>query len=101
MIFPDGGTIRTVKKMIRGLVHHHYGLVVAADRIEARKLEYHLPTEFEQDEGWTVVEPKVSRYWHETANYDDCHSAWLLDFHRHVRFIGWVKRPGLSPGPAT
>jgi hypothetical protein len=102
-IFPaeDSRIIRVVRKIVRGLSHHH-GIesALAEDRIWADILRYRAPPDLFSTLG-TDLESDIFRYWYDVLD-DDLTSIWLLTFFERRTFVASVRaEPGSRNSPSV
>jgi hypothetical protein len=87
----DPRVIRVVKKIVRGLSHHHgIETAVPESRVWVDVLKYHIPEEFVSEMICQHREADIAEYRY--AVVDDCgiKSAWLMTFFEKVLFLGVV-----------
>lgn len=93
MIFPgnDERVMRIVRKVIRGLCHHH-GIMspVSDQRVWADVLKYTVPCEFLNQMKHHHREKDVAKYRYQVLDDPSIHSAWLITFFERRTFIGMV-----------
>lgn len=96
MIFPgrDPRVMRVVRKVVRGLCHHH-GLLspVADDQVWADVQRFDIQPDFLEDMSLHHADPDVVEYRMATLPDDpDIHSVWLFTFFTRTRFLSMVYR---------
>ncbi len=87
----DERVLRVVKKVVRGLSHHHNILSpVPESRVWVDVMKYRMPDEFLSKMNYAHREQDIAEYRY--AIYDDVEilSAWLITFFERVTFIGVV-----------
>jgi hypothetical protein len=95
-IYPgnDSRVIRIIKKIIKGLCYHHYGLFPISDeKIFTDVLKIELPDNFYDNMKYDHRDRDIIEYWYEYINDSDIHSGWLLKFYKKVIFYGVVLKP--------
>ncbi|MER9136069.1 hypothetical protein NKI20_07130 [Mesorhizobium sp. M0830] len=93
MIYPgnDPRVIGTIRKVVRGLCHHHQLLaVVKNDKVWADVLKYAVPTEFAEAMVIAHAEPDILDYKYLVVDEGELHSFWLLRFYERTTFIAVV-----------
>lgn len=94
MIYPgrDERVIRVVKKIVRGLSHHHeIESPVEESRIWADVLKVPIPEDIIASGTFNHCEPDIFRYWFENRQSGDIRSVWRLTFFNRVDFIAVVQ----------
>jgi hypothetical protein len=95
MIYPakDDRVLRVVRKIVRGLSHHH-GLesAVTERRITADVLRYVVPPGLIDENEFLHREHDICRYWFIDDASPEVRSSWLLTFFDRLTFIAWVAR---------
>ena len=95
MIYParDERVLRVLKKIVRGLSHHHgIETAVAEERVWVDVMKYRIPDEFVAEIEFHHREPDVCEYWYETDYEGELSSVWLLKFFGRRMFIASVSR---------
>jgi len=83
--------MRVVKKIIRGLCHHHSIIsAVSEKRVWADILKYHIPEEFQSEMTHEHREKDVAQYRYQVLREYGIDSAWLITFFQSVTFVGMV-----------
>lgn len=93
MIYPgnDPRVLGTVRKVVRGLCHHHRLLeVVKSDQVWADVLKYPIPADFTEAMAIAHAEPDILDYKYLVVDTDELHSFWLLRFYERTTFIASV-----------
>jgi len=87
----DDRVLRVVKKIIRGLCHHH-GIMsaVSETRVWADILKYQIPEEFLSEMTYEHREKDVAEYRYQFLREYGIDSAWLITFFQRVTFVGMV-----------
>jgi hypothetical protein len=87
----DDRVLRVVKKIIRGLCHHH-GIMsaVSEKRIWADILEYQIPQGFLLEMTHEHREKDIAKYRYQVLSEYGIDSAWLITFFQRVTFVGMV-----------
>lgn len=94
-IYParDDRVLRVVRKIVRGLSHHHgIETAIAESRITADVLRYAIPEGFFEGEEFQHREADVCRYWFLDDASPEVRSTWLITFFERRTFIAWVAR---------
>ena len=87
----DERAMRVVKKIVRGLCHHHGIMsVVSETRVWADILKYQIPEEFLSKMTYEHREKDVAEYRYQVLREDGIDSAWLITFFQRVTFVGMV-----------
>jgi hypothetical protein len=93
MVYPgkDDRVLRIVKKIIRGLCHHH-GVMspVLEKRVWADILKYQIPEEFLSEMAYEHREQDVAEYRYQVLREYGIDSAWIITFFQRVTFVGIV-----------
>ena len=94
-IYPgqDERVIRVVKKIIRGLSHHHKIMTVVPESLVwVNILKFQIPENFLAEMDCSHREEDIVRYRYQTLNdyKNDIYSAWIITFLDRVPFIGTV-----------
>jgi len=86
--------MRIVRKVIRGLCHHHYHLSPVLDeQVWADIQKFSIPEKFLAEMITADVDPDILTYQHMMLDDDpDIHSCWLLRFFGRTPFFGVVYR---------
>ncbi|CAN7699386.1 hypothetical protein [Mesorhizobium sp. LjRoot246] len=93
MIYPgnDPRVLGTIRKVVRGLCHHHELLaVVENDKVWTDVLKYPIPTEFADAMVIAHAEPDILDYKYLVVDEAELHSFWLLRFYERTTFIAFV-----------
>lgn len=99
VIFPgtDPRVLRVVRKVVRGLSHHHaLETAVPDNRIWADVMKYEIPKEFLDDMAFEHREADIAQYRYSALQYEGIRSAWLITFFEQVQFIALVFEDGLG-----
>ena len=90
LIFPAQipAVLRIVRKIVRGLCHHHRLLTAVRDeQVLADILRFQIPDEFSHDMHLHCVHPQVARYQYTLIGEFGIHSAWLIEFFNRTPFV--------------
>jgi hypothetical protein len=93
MVYPgqDDRVLRIVRKIIRGLCHHHGVMsAVSEKRIWADILKYQIPKEFLSEMACEHREQDIAEYRYQVLRECGIDSAWLITFFQRVTFVGVV-----------
>ena len=93
MIYPreDTRVVRVVKKVVRGLSHHHNILSgVPESRVWVDVMKYRMPDEFLVQMEYAHRERDIAEYRYSIIEEVGIQSAWLMTFFERVTFIGIV-----------
>ena len=93
MIYPgeDNRVVRVVKKIVRGLCHHHQIMsAVPESRVWVDVMKYRTPDEFLGQMAYDHREPDIAEYRYSVIEEVGIQSAWLITFFERVTFIGIV-----------
>lgn len=99
MVYParDERVCRVLRKVIRGLCHHHQSFTAVPDNLVWVDVQrYEIPPEFFDEMKSGHVEPDIFSYRYAVLDDPDIHSFWLLRFFERTPFIGMVFRSALS-----
>lgn len=106
-IFPanDSRFLRIMRKIVRGL-HHHHSLwsPVLDERVTADVLRFAIPQEFTEAMPLFHCEPDIFQYqFEEFDQFADMpmSSVWLITFFENRRFIACVWKPGFDALPLS
>jgi hypothetical protein len=87
----DERVIRVVKKIIRGLCHHHHIMsAIPEKRVWVDVLKYQIPKEFLSVMAYEHREHDIAEYRYQVLQEYGIHSAWVITFFQRVTFIGIV-----------
>ena len=98
-LVPDAGTIRAVKKMVRGLYFHHLTpirrlpQVLGQERIQVMPLYDSIPASIREVPQWNTIHPEVFGYGFSedaVADIPGIDTLWLLDAYRGATFVAIV-----------
>ncbi len=93
MVYPgqDPKVMRVIRKIIRGLCHHH-GIMspVSDEQVWADVLTYVVPSRLLKSMERKHREADIFEYCYDVPGEPDIHSAWLLTFFEQRTFIGIV-----------
>jgi len=95
VIFPgdDERVLRVVRKIVRGLAHHHkLDTAIPDDRVRAHTLIYPLPAGLFQPANFMGTDEDICQYCFEQWPDDDIASVWLLKFFEKRIFIACIIR---------
>ncbi len=90
MIFPAEipGVMRMVRKIARGLCHHHKLLTPVLDeQVWADVSRFRIPDEYLDEMYLGYVHPQVARYRYAVIGEFDIHSVWLIEFFGRTEFM--------------
>jgi hypothetical protein len=93
MVFParDERVTRILRKVIRGLCHHHRILTaVSDDQVWVDIQRFEVPPAFLEEMIPRHVEEDIFRYRFAVAGEESIHSCWLLNFYERRSFFGIV-----------
>lgn len=102
-VFPadDPRFLRIMRKMVRGLHHHHeLWTPVPDDMVTADVLRFAIPEEFSEAMPVLHCEPDIFQYQFEVFDAFTeipMSSVWLMTFFENRRFMACVWKPGSSP----
>ncbi|MEK6675633.1 MAG: hypothetical protein AABZ47_08270 [Planctomycetota bacterium] len=83
--------VRVVKKVVRGLSHHHNILSgVPESRVWVDVMKYRMPDEFLVQMEYAHRERDIAEYRYSIIEEVGIQSAWLMTFFERVTFIGIV-----------
>lgn len=98
MIYPgrDDRVLRVVRKIIRGLSHHHsVDTAIPDSRVWADVFTISIPPGLTEVEQFHHREADILEYWFERCNdAEEVSSLWILRFFERLMFIGAVRRHG-------
>ena len=87
----DDRVVRIVKKVVRGLCHHHRVMsAVSERRVWVDVLKYRIAEEFLSQMTYEHREQDIAEYRYQVLREAGIHSAWLITFFQRVTFIGIV-----------
>jgi hypothetical protein len=87
----DDRVLRIIKKIIRGLCHHHGVMsAVSEKRVWADILKYQIPEEFLSEMAYEHREQDIAEYRYQVLRESGIDSAWLITFFQRVTFVGIV-----------
>ena len=92
VVYParDERVMRVIRKIIRGLCHHHQiDSAVSDDRVWADVLKYQIPEELFDSVSLKHCEPDIVEYWYEFYDADGS-SVWFLRFFERCSFVARV-----------
>jgi hypothetical protein len=93
MVYPgeDNRVVRVVKKIVRGLSHHHHIMsAVPESCVWVDVMKYRTPDEFLVQMSYDHREPDIAEYRYSVIEEVGIQSAWLITFFERVTFIGIV-----------
>jgi len=93
VIYPaeDGRVLRVVRKIIRGLAHHHDLFPsIPDDRVWADVQRYDVPARLLSEMEYHHREPDVAEYWYQISDDPEVHSAWILRIFHAPSFVGLI-----------
>ncbi|MBM3470229.1 MAG: hypothetical protein FJX73_05490 [Armatimonadetes bacterium] len=93
MVYPasDERVMRIIRKIVRGLCHHHCVVSPVQDQqVRARVLEYLAPPELLDEMSYHHLEKDVFEYRYAVLDEPEINSAWLLTFFERRKFIATV-----------
>lgn len=87
----DASVVRVVKKIVRGLSHHH-GIMTAVpeSRVWVDVMRYSVPEEFLSEMIYQHREQDIAEYRYSVIEDFGIQSAWLITFFERVTFLGVV-----------
>lgn len=89
----DPRVLRVVRKIVRGLCHHHRLMSpVYESKVWADIKKYEIPTAFRVGFTHAHVEEDVLQYEYTVLDDENLHSAWVLTFFERTPFMGIVAR---------
>ncbi len=87
----DDRVMHIIRKIVRGLCHHHGVMSLVQDRqVWADVLKYVILPEFLDEMAHHHLEKDVFEYRHAVLNEPEIHSVWLLTFYERCTFIAIV-----------
>ena len=92
-VFPakDERVMRIIRKITRGLCHHHDVMSLVEDRqVLADVLKFQIQPEFIEEMAYHHLEKDVFEYRYKVIDEPEIHSAWLLTFFERRTFIATV-----------
>ncbi|MGH2361790.1 MAG: hypothetical protein ACRDGM_14770 [bacterium] len=93
MVYPgrDDRVLRIIRKIVRGLWHHH-GIMspVHDQQVRADVLKYGVPAELLAEMSYHHLEKDIFEYRYTVLGESEIHSAWLLTFFERRTFIATV-----------
>ena len=95
MVYPgrDERVMQVLRKVIRGLCHHHNLLTAVKDgQVWADVQQFEVPPAFLADMTFAHVEADILSYRFGEVEDEDIHSFWLLTFYERTPFLGIVFR---------
>ena len=93
IVYPgkDVRVIRVIKKVVRGLCHHHNVLSAVPElRVWADVMKYRMPDKFLTQMIYAHREPDIAEYRYSVIEEVGIQSAWLITFFGMITFIGIV-----------
>jgi len=92
-IFPgeDDRVLRVMRKIIRGLAHHHELYQFVPDEkvwVDIQKRE--VPEDLIEKLSYHHREPDIAEYWYDETNDDEINSAWFIRFFEVPSFVGLI-----------
>jgi hypothetical protein len=95
MVYParDDRVMRVVRKVIRGMCHHHRLLSPVTDgQVWADVQRFEIPPAFLAEMDTAHAEKDILKYRYCVIEDPDIHSSWLLTFYERTTFVGIVFR---------
>jgi hypothetical protein len=87
----DERVMRVVRKIIRGLSHHHKIKTAVPDQfVWADFLRYQIPGGINEEMHCCHRDPNIVEYRYQEINADGISSVWVITFFKTVSFIGNV-----------
>ncbi|MBW2742085.1 MAG: hypothetical protein JRE64_25330 [Deltaproteobacteria bacterium] len=87
----DERVVRVVKKVVRGLCHHHQVMsAVPESRVWVDVMKYRIPEEFLMEMTYEHREQDIAEYRYSVIEDHGIHSAWLITFFERITFIGTI-----------
>lgn len=93
MVYPgqDERVLRIIKKIIRGLCHHHGVMsAVSEKRVWADILKYQVPDELLSEMDYGHREQDIAEYHYQIYREYGIDSAWIITFFKRATFVGIV-----------
>lgn len=94
----DDRVMRIIRKIVRGLCHHHGVSPVQDRQVWADVLKYVIQPEFLDEMAHHHLEKDVFEYRYAVLKEHEIHSAWLLTFYERCTFIALVAPEELPLG---
>lgn len=92
-VFPakDERVMRIIRKITRGLCHHHDVMSTVTDQqVTSDVLKFPIQREFIEEMAYHHLEKDVFEYRYKVIDEPEIHSAWLLTFFERTTFITMV-----------
>jgi hypothetical protein len=99
MIYPgkDPRVLRVIRKIVRGLSHHHgLGTAIPDEQVWADILTFAIPEKVITELTLRHVETDIVEYYFDATPRPPVHSTWFLRFFDRRPFVALVWQPGLS-----
>jgi len=99
MIYPgrDPRVLRVIRKIVRGLSHHHrVGTAIPDERVWADVLTMAIPDRLMSAFALRHVERDIVKYYFEASSVPLVHSTWFLRFFERRSFVALVWKPDVS-----
>jgi len=93
MIFParSPAVLRVVRKIVRGLAHHHeIGTAIPEDRVWVDVLRYPIPRDLLESTTFHHRDPEIFEYWFDETSEDGISSIWFLKFFEKRMFVASI-----------
>jgi hypothetical protein len=98
-IYPgkDPRILRVIRKIVRGLAHHHgVGTAIPDEQVWADVLTFSIPENLMAGLTLRHAETDIVEYYFDPSSVRPVHSTWFLRFFERTPFIALVWQPGLS-----
>lgn len=92
-IYPakDPGFNLILRRIVRGLCHHHdLGTAIADSRVTCDVMRFIVPEAFRPEFTWNEIAPDFCRYGYAILEDGNMHSFWLIRFSKHIEFFGTI-----------
>jgi hypothetical protein len=99
MIYPgrDPRVLRIIRKIVRGLSHHHgVGTAIEDEHVWADVLKIPIPDAVMSGLTLRHVETDILEYYFDPSPNPPVRSTWFLRFFERTSFVALVWQPGLS-----
>jgi len=99
MIHPgrDPRVLCVIRKIVRGLAHHHdIGTAIADERVWADVLTFQIPDKLMRELSLRHAEQDIVEYYFEPSSVPPVRSTWFLRFFERTPFVALVWQPGLN-----
>ena len=83
--------VLVLKRIIRGLCHHHdLGTAIPDTRVTCDVLRYMIPEGIEREMDWNVIADSFIRYSYLEWVNEEASSTWILEIGTQMQFIAWI-----------